>query len=907
MKKVISILLAITIIFTMIIPVAMADTAGEKIWDVDLSKYESIANGKYENGKICLNGNSSATLQVYVPFRAKSIDFKYSGSSDVKIYLNDRLIETNFGNLTKTVKLEPNILGGQYQMIIVTEKPVEINKIFFTRTTMHGDPLQTSYEVMPAFNDFQAAVQMAIIASSDSPVLMVNGGRRYVNVNNPKETPYIDEMGQIYLPLHSFARAFEYYYEERENEWVITKDKLTFHYKDGVLTKQNYASTPEAIANVTKNINGTTYMPLKYFAEFEGKTIVKKDNIYVLDYIANVNDILDDKIFTQLKAKYDSWRVGANNGNTYYVSQEAGSSDSNPGTYEAPFKTIKKAADIAQAGDTVIIRGGVYREMLAPKNNGTAGNPITFKAAEGETVQISTLAELGAPIGAENGMLIYEALTDLGDGKNQIFYNGTNHLVAGRHPNEDTNPNAAPMLEDLDPVWPIQGNMTMDNMDGSYVRSDTDLEQPKDYWVGATVVTMEGSGWTLGTGIVDESDYGWVHCSKRGRWWYDPENLATDYAFITNHINTIDLPGEWAFKDGKIYIMPPEGETAETLKLQQKMSHVAFDLENSKFIRIEGIDSIGGGAKLNNSEMCVFIDGKYEYISHYIYSHDQRDGYIDDRNKYNPDGPPEKGEVGFYVGGDSNIFVNNEFLFSAAAAIFNTGTYTYIENNNIEDTGYSGTYVGGIYSSGRAYEDKETPRGGTIIFSNTIGRTGRHGIGISMNEDWFNPNAVNTGVAAYIPEIVAYNDVYDGSITARDTAPWYQYGVAAGTERAKSRHYNNLVWNSWAAEGSLNALAYYDGLTSMFQHYNNVLFWTNKEIAYGTSLYLQKLESALGIVDKWDNSILQYYEGGKNALTKSQYPGGRMFRSGASWLAPDQTPYLNNMDVDIGIIPVEKG
>ena len=34
-------------IFTMIIPVAMADTAGEKIWDVDLSKYESIANGKY--------------------------------------------------------------------------------------------------------------------------------------------------------------------------------------------------------------------------------------------------------------------------------------------------------------------------------------------------------------------------------------------------------------------------------------------------------------------------------------------------------------------------------------------------------------------------------------------------------------------------------------------------------------------------------------------------------------------------------------------------------------------------------------------------------------------------------------------------------------------------------------------
>ena len=117
MKKVISYILLFSLIFTMTVPIASADTAGEKLWDVDLSKYESIANGKFDGGKLCFNGQSSATLQVYVPFRAKSIDFKFSGTSNVKIYLNDRLIETSFSSLSKTVKLEPNILGGQYQRL----------------------------------------------------------------------------------------------------------------------------------------------------------------------------------------------------------------------------------------------------------------------------------------------------------------------------------------------------------------------------------------------------------------------------------------------------------------------------------------------------------------------------------------------------------------------------------------------------------------------------------------------------------------------------------------------------------------------------------------------------------------------------------------------------------------------
>jgi hypothetical protein len=45
--------------------------------------------------------------------------------------------------------------------------------------------------------------------------------------------------------------------------------------------------------------------------------------------------------------------------NTYYVS--ANGSDSSPGTKEYPFLTIQKAQSLAAPGDTVLIRGGIYR------------------------------------------------------------------------------------------------------------------------------------------------------------------------------------------------------------------------------------------------------------------------------------------------------------------------------------------------------------------------------------------------------------------------------------------------------------------------------------------------------------------------------------------------------------------
>lgn len=64
-------------------------------------------------------------------------------------------------------------------------------------------------------------------------------------------------------------------------------------------------------------------------------------------------------------------------------------SDTATGEKEFPFRTISKAAETAQSGDTVIVHEGTYREWVRPQNSGKSNRcRITYMAAEGEHVVI---------------------------------------------------------------------------------------------------------------------------------------------------------------------------------------------------------------------------------------------------------------------------------------------------------------------------------------------------------------------------------------------------------------------------------------------------------------------------------------------------------------------------------------
>ena len=63
---------------------------------------------------------------------------------------------------------------------------------------------------------------------------------------------------------------------------------------------------------------------------------------------------------------------------TLYVNKAA--ADGGNGSKEKPFNTIQQAAEIAVAGDEVIVAPGIYREWVNPKNGGAEGKQIVYKS-----------------------------------------------------------------------------------------------------------------------------------------------------------------------------------------------------------------------------------------------------------------------------------------------------------------------------------------------------------------------------------------------------------------------------------------------------------------------------------------------------------------------------------------------
>jgi hypothetical protein len=79
--------------------------------------------------------------------------------------------------------------------------------------------------------------------------------------------------------------------------------------------------------------------------------------------------------------------IGAlENPNVYYVDpRHPGACDEPAWGYPGvPLASLAKACTVARPGETIILRGGVYREVLAPKSDG-----VTIRAMPGEKVTLS--------------------------------------------------------------------------------------------------------------------------------------------------------------------------------------------------------------------------------------------------------------------------------------------------------------------------------------------------------------------------------------------------------------------------------------------------------------------------------------------------------------------------------------
>jgi len=530
--------------------------------------------------------------------------------------------------------------------------------------------------------DYEDATKTALIIREGCSVLKSRTAIRYFDYNNIEVKP-VYHKGSIYLPADALCLALEIYWEEdlEKDFFVMRKEQTEVVYIDGA-TKLGLNNVYKPYELDVQSFWGKTYVPLRQTAELFGKYVLYKEGFVIVDYRSRARAVADN-FFSDLVKEFDEYMNKGIVGKTYYVSTEPHASDSNDGSEAHPWATLTKAGKMAEAGDTVIIGGGTYYDLLKPENDGTAAHPITFKAKEGEDVIFSATQVVNNFTEYKDGILVASVPWDMGLGKNQVFYKKKN-LVEGRYPNREVGEDGLIEYSNglrLDPVWITEGDLKVDMKDATKVVSETLLqEEEEDYWKGAVFVSQHGLAWTLCLATVGSSKKGELTLDNTSaRWWFAAD-ANPNKGFLTCHINAVDQPGEWTMKDNILYIMPPEGETAETLEVEVKNRHLLADLNDRQYIHLEGIRTFGGSMRMGNSKMCVINNCDMKYISHYTFIEDQRNAY-DDGNVYNPNGSPQRGEMGVYISGSDNAVVNSKISFSAATGLFMVGSYSFVDNN----------------------------------------------------------------------------------------------------------------------------------------------------------------------------------------------------------------------------------
>ncbi len=893
-RKVISIFLSVLLALLPVLNAGAAYRPGPTTFSLtneSITQSSGVTTGA--DVKLLIKQAGTASYDFFLPFDAEKIEFHYTSGSSGKISIGADGMKCGDVKLDSASSVAEYVFKsplrlGDHILSLSLEGNMSITEIKFREKDSKFIKGEGEKIWLPDLSEEEVAISTAVIVKTDASIIMVNGSRRYLDEQDLDAKPIVKN-GSIYLPIKPLSRALEYYYEylPDKNYILMRHDDVNYEWRNGKMTKQKLGHEPENIAIVPHFENGRVYMPLRYFAEETGETVLYKDGVAVVDYRNIAKDIINkNSNFEYVLNKFKPFEKAQAIGNTYYVAQGFNASDNNPGTIDAPFKTLAKASSVARAGDTVIVREGIYREILAPQNDGTATSPVTFRAMEGEEVILSATERVKDFVDMGDGTVAGYMDWDLGLGKNQVFYNNE-CIIEARYPN-------SPGIEmsegrELSALYPVKGDFLVPDHDKSIVVSDTLLNQDEeDYWKGAIYVSMHGYAWGLGTAVVDSSKKGQLNLTKFSTFkWYDPATSdKADWGFLSGHKNAMDLPGEWVKENNVLLMIPPTGESAETLQVEVKKRHLVADIADRKFVHLEGFKTFGGSIRMNNSEMCMLDGIDAKYMNHFTWSDDFREGFIDDYSQATrvsgEPSPLSRGEVGIIIGGTDNYVINSKLDHAASAAIVMVGTYAYIENNIISNTGYAGNYVSGVSMMVEPWKDARTPRGGFAMYHNTIYNAGRSVFNMSSSEgivgDWNNPWHV-----PFIPHEMAYNDFHDGILFSLDTGVTYEYYSNAQSERHNARYHHNYVYTTFPESNPFSMGIYHDGHTKGFDTYENVVFTTEPGTMF-THAYTTVSVDGAGTDNMARRNMDLYREpvsGGAAGLEAEHFPLGMPYYAGA--------------------------
>jgi hypothetical protein len=454
----------------------------------------------------------------------------------------------------------------------------------------------------------------------------------------------------------------------------------------------------------------------------------------------------------------------------YYVATNG--LNGNAGTdVDHPLLTIQQAANLAQAGDTVYVRGGTYRETVTMSRSGNASAPINFRPYGAEQVTISGLDQV------TSGWTNYSGSTystSVSADPNQVFVNGKmmtaarwgNGSAAFSNPLRATTSNVASATQGTGNSWTI---------------TDSALAGTGN-WVGAKIAMVSGLQWVTYSATVTAQ--GTNSLTFNGGWDYPP--TAGNQYYLYQSLNALNAPREWYYNasTSKLYLQAPGGVNPSTQTVEVRKRQDGFALGSQSHINVSGFRLLGAGVN-------IAAGGSFNTINNcqVLYP-----APFQDPNAWA--GSPD----GILIAGQHNTVSRSEIGYSWGSGVTVTGDDNTVDNNIIHDCGLSGNEKTLVNVTGQ----------NTTVSNNTMYNAGRSGVVLRDPSSTTHPvtgtrmlhNDISRfgyltkdlgGIYTYSADlagtVIAYNRIHDSHTT----------GIAAGvyldSNCSNATVHHNLVYN----------------------------------------------------------------------------------------------------------------
>lgn len=454
-----------------------------------------------------------------------------------------------------------------------------------------------------------------------------------------------------------------------------------------------------------------------------------------------------------------------------------GGDDAHPGTQSQPFRTVQKAADSLQPGDTCYVRAGVYRETVKLSVTGGPDRPVCIRAYPGETALLDGTDPIRGPLeSGDDGILTTKTPLTF-----QQLFAGDAMLTEARWPN-----------------CPPDRILTRDGWATAGTRSeyqklrDPELAATGIDWNGATAILNVAhqfwswsrivEGYTPGSDtlfyVITMNPF---HTEGRN-WWHD------DYYYLCGKREALDAPGEWHLAaNGLLSVVPPAKASADDLLLRAKQRDYGFVGERLRHVEIAGFRFFGCSFRLDDCESCVVECCNLLYPS---YARGVPNAEEKGKQKSCP---------GTVVSGKRNVVRSCSFEHCPNFGVVLQGQQNVIENCIVHDVNWTGTLH---YTAVALRGMKGVEEPANVARHNTLYNVGNTILNCSGPSSIVEYNHVHHGglisadVSLLYTAMPAANGIEFRYNWVHDSlSPNHSLGIRGDDKTRGMRVHHNVLWN----------------------------------------------------------------------------------------------------------------